>query len=231
MARVRTDEKRREIVDVAAHLFEEHGFERTSMSMIAERLGGSKATLYGYFKSKEQLLAAVLLYDVTDEADRLMNELLSSKDLRDGLVKLGIAYMTRRLSAVPISNVKMVATQPAGSTMGKEFFERVLGPAWQRLANRFGKMMDEGLLRKADPWVAAMHWKGLNEWDMFEKRLLGAIDGPDPKVLQKSATLAADAFLQLYGPVEAQSPPRGTSDTVAVETTDHLRPGVVGQRS
>ena len=58
--RVRTDEKRREIVDVASELFEEHGFERTSMSMISERLGGSKATLYGYFKSKEQLLAAVL---------------------------------------------------------------------------------------------------------------------------------------------------------------------------
>ena len=199
MARARTEEKRREIVDVASKLFEEHGFERTSMSMIAERLGGSKATLYGYFRSKEQLLAAVLLYDVTEEADRLMNELLSSSDLREGLIKLGIAYMTRRLSATPIANVRMVATQPAGSTVGKEFFERVLGPAWERLAKRFAAMMEQGLLRKADPWVAAMHWKGLNEWDMFEKRLLGAIDGPDPELLKRSATLAADAFLTLYG--------------------------------
>jgi AcrR family transcriptional regulator len=199
VARVRTEEKRREIVDVASELFEQHGFERTSMSMIADRLGGSKATLYGYFRSKEQLLAAVLLYDVTEEADRLMNELLSSKDLRDGLIKLGIAYMTRRLSATPIANIRMVATQPAGSTVGKEFFDRVLGPAWQRLARRFGLMMDQGLLKRADPWVAAMHWKGLNEWDMFEKRLLGAIDGPDPELLQKSSALAADAFLKLYG--------------------------------
>lgn len=197
--RVRTEEKRREIVDVASELFQEHGFERTSMSMIAERLGGSKATLYGYFKSKDQLLAAVLLYDVTDQADRLMNEFLSSADLREGLTKLGVAYMTRRLSAVPIANVRMVANQPAGSTIGKEFFERVLGPAWQRLANRFKLLMDQGLLRRADPWVAAMHWKGLNEWDMFEKRLLGAIEGPDPKEIQRASSLAADAFLQLYG--------------------------------
>ena len=149
--RVRTDEKRREIVDVASELFEEHGFERTSMSMISERLGGSKATLYGYFKSKEQLLAAVLLYDVTDQADRLMNEFLSSDDLRDGLIKLGVAYMTRRLSSVPIANVRMVANQPADSTLGKEFFERVLEPAWQRLARRFELMMDQGLLKRADP--------------------------------------------------------------------------------
>jgi len=198
--RVRTEEKRREIVSVASELFEEHGFERTSMSMISERLGGSKATLYGYFKSKEQLLAAVLLYDVTDQADRLMNEFLSSDDLREGLIKLGVAYMTRRLSSVPIANVRMVANQPADSTLGKEFFERVLEPAWQRLARRFELMMDQGLLKRADPWVAAMHWKGLNEWDMFEKRLLGAIRGPDLVVINRASTLAADAFLQLYGP-------------------------------
>jgi AcrR family transcriptional regulator len=200
VARVRTEEKRREIVKAASELFHEHGFDRTSMSMIAERLGGSKATLYGYFQSKEQLLAEALLYDVTDEADRLMNEFLSSDDLRDGLIKLGMAYMMRRLSAVPIANVKMVATQPEGSTIGKEFFDRVLGPAWQRLANRFQLLMDKGLLRRCDPWVAAMHWKGLNEWDMFEKRLLGAIDGPDPKLIEKTSALAADAFLALYGP-------------------------------
>ena len=201
--RVRTEEKRREIVDVASELFEKHGFERTSMSMISERLGGSKATLYGYFKSKEQLLAAVLLYDVTDQADRLMNEFLSSDDLRDGLIKLGVAYMTRRLSSVPIANVRMVANQPADSTLGKEFFERVLQPAWQRLATRFELMMDKGLLKRADPWVAAMHWKGLNEWDMFEKRLLGAIRGPDPDEINRASTLAADAFLKLYGPEKA----------------------------
>jgi AcrR family transcriptional regulator len=201
--RVRTEEKRREIVDVASELFEEHGFERTSMSMISERLGGSKATLYGYFKSKEQLLAAVLLYDVTDQADRLMTEFLSSDDLRDGLIKLGVAYMTRRLSSVPIANVRMVANQPADSTLGKEFFERVLQPAWQRLARRFELMMDKGLLKRADPWVAAMHWKGLNEWDMFEKRLLGAIRGPDPDEINRASTLAADAFLKLYGPEKA----------------------------
>jgi AcrR family transcriptional regulator len=197
--RVRTEEKRREIVKAAAELFEEHGFDRTSMSMISERLGGSKATLYGYFKSKEELLDAVLTYDVTEQADQLMHEFLSQKNVREGLIQLGVAYMTRRLSPTPIANVRNVANQPPGSTVGKQFYENVLGPAWKRLANRFKLMMDEGILIQADPWVAAMHWKGLNEWDMFEKRLLGAIDGPDPKFLKKSATLAADAFLQLYG--------------------------------
>ena len=199
MARVRTEEKRREIVLAAQQLFEEHGFDRTSMSMISERVGGSKATLYGYFSSKEEILSEVLVYDVTEEADRLMNEFLSNKNLREGLIKLGVAYMTRRLASTPVANIRMVATQPDGSVIGKRFYETVLRPAWERLAARLEMMMDEGTLKRADPWVAAMHWKGLNEWDMFEKRLLGAISGPDPKLLSKSAALAADAFLQLYG--------------------------------
>jgi AcrR family transcriptional regulator len=196
--RVRTEEKRREIVQAAQALFEEHGFDRTSMSMISERLGGSKATLYGYFRSKEEILQAVLVYDVTEEAERLMNELLADETLRNGLIQLGVAFLTRRLSSTPVANIRMVATQPAGSTIGKDFYERVLRPAWQRLAARFEMMMDEGILKRADPWVAAMHWKGLNEWDLFERRLLGAIEGPPDNLLEIS-TLAADAFLDLYG--------------------------------
>lgn len=202
--RVRTEAKRQEIVDIATQLFEQNGFERTSMSMISEKLGGSKATLYGYFKSKEELLQAVLNYDVTTEAERLMNQLLDGEDLRDGLISLGIAYLTRRLSNVPIANVRMVATQPHGSTIGKEFFENVLEPAWQRLARRFKMMMDDGRLKQADPWVAAMHWKGLCEWDMFEKRLLGASQQGDPQIIKKAAVLAADAFLTLYGVEKAE---------------------------
>jgi AcrR family transcriptional regulator len=195
---VRTEEKRQEIVKAAQELFEEHGFERTSMSMISERVGGSKATLYGYFRSKEEILQAVLVYDVTQEAERLMNELLANNTLRDGLIKLGVAYLGRRLSSTPVANIRMVSTQPEGSEIGKEFYQNVLRPAWQRLANRFEMMTDEGILRRADPWVAAMHWKGLNEWDFFEKRLLGAMPGPPDNIVEVS-TLAADAFLEIYG--------------------------------
>ena len=62
--RVRTEEKRQEIVRIAAELFEQLGYERTSMSAIAASVGGSKATLYGYFASKEDLLRAVLAAEI-----------------------------------------------------------------------------------------------------------------------------------------------------------------------
>jgi AcrR family transcriptional regulator len=204
LARVRTEQKRDEIVRVATELFEKHGYDRCSMAALSERLGGSKATLYGYFPSKEDLLRAVLDCQVATDADRMVQDFPSCPDLRESLILLGTGYLNKRTSSLPITNIRMVANQPAGSTMGKEFYENIIHPAFERLANRFEKLMDEGKLKRADPEVVTMHWKGLCDWDLFERRLLGVIDGPDPKLIKKVATLAADAFLKLYAPDEAK---------------------------
>jgi len=190
--RVRTEEKRQQIVLMAAELFAELGYERTSMSAIAARVGGSKATLYGYFPSKEDLFRAVLDRDVNAEADRLMQEFLAERDLRGGLIRLGIAFLTGHPARS--ATIRSVANQP----LAPEFYENVLRPAWQRLADRFAAMMKEGRLKFADPWVTAMHWKGLNEWDMLEKHLLCANVGTNPNEIVTAATAAADAFLKVY---------------------------------
>ena len=58
--RVKSEERRRAIIEVARQVFTELGFETTSMSQIAARVGGSKATLYNYFSSKDELFAAVI---------------------------------------------------------------------------------------------------------------------------------------------------------------------------
>ncbi len=199
MARVRTDEKRDEIVRIATELFQRFGYDRCSMAVISENLGGSKATLYGYFPSKEELLRAVLDCQVATDADRVVQDFPATDDLRDSLILLGSAYLNKRMSSLPITNIRMVANQPAGSTMGKEFYNNIIHPAFERLTEKFTELMEEGKLKHADPEVVTMHWKGLCDWDLFERRLLGAIDGPDPKVIKKVATLAADAFLKLYG--------------------------------
>src|SRR4029079_545200 len=89
-----------------------------------------------------------------------------------------------------------------GSTMGKEFYENIIRPAFQGVANQFELLMDRGELKRADPWVVLLHGSGLNDWDLLERRLIGAICGPEDVDVKKVATLAADAFLKLYGPDE-----------------------------
>ena len=64
MARKRAEDyadKREAILDRAARLFADHGFDRASMSALAAACGVSKALLYHYYDSKE-----ALLFDVID---------------------------------------------------------------------------------------------------------------------------------------------------------------------
>lgn len=199
MVRTKSDEKRREIIRVAAESFQELGFERTSMLTIAERMRGSKQTLYNYFSSKEELLRAVLDFDVAEVADQAMEEFLGEKSLRKGLTRLGEVYLARQLAPLAISNMRIVATQPAGSGIGEDFYQNILCAAWKRVADTFQALMAEGKLRRADPWLAAMHFRGLVLQDLLERQLLNAAAQADPKEVKAAARHAADAFLRIYG--------------------------------
>lgn len=208
MVRTKSDEKRREIIRVAAKTFEELGFERTSMLTIAERMRGSKQTLYNYFGSKEELLRAVLDVDVGDVADQAMEELRTEKSLRKGLSRLGEIYLTRQLAPQAISNIRIVATQPAESGIGDDFYRNILCVAWKRVADVFKMLMADGKLKRADPWLAAMHFKGLVLQDLLERQLLNAAKAANPKEIQTAVKNAVEAFLRIYGPDEPETKPK-----------------------
>lgn len=53
-------ERKKDIMDMAAQLFLSRGYEETSVNLIVEQLGVAKGTFYHYFKSKEDILEAVL---------------------------------------------------------------------------------------------------------------------------------------------------------------------------
>jgi AcrR family transcriptional regulator len=199
MVRTRSDEKRREIIRVAAEAFQDLGYERTSMLTIAERMSGSKQTLYNYFPSKEDLLRAVLDFDVGDVANQAMEEFLGEKSLRKGLTRLGEIYLARQLAPMAISNMRIVATQPAESGIGEDFYQNILCVAWKRVADAFKAQMAEGKLRRADPWLAAMHFKGLMLQDLLERQLLNAAKPTDSREVEAAVKQAVDAFLRIYG--------------------------------
>ena len=75
------EETRRLIVETAAKLFLEKGYEKTSIQDIINNLGGlSKGAIYYHFKSKEEIMYAVadLLYA---DSDKAMAEICRRKDL------------------------------------------------------------------------------------------------------------------------------------------------------
>ena len=70
-------ETRERILDVALELFNEQGYDKTSLREIAERLGVTKAALYYHFERKEDILLELHLRlhalggSLLDQLDRL----------------------------------------------------------------------------------------------------------------------------------------------------------------
>jgi AcrR family transcriptional regulator len=170
------------------------------MLTIAERMSGSKQTLYNYFPSKEDLLRAVLEVDVTEVVEEALATFAAQKDLRKAFIALGKVYLSRQLAPLAISNFRNAATQPAESKLGEDFYRKNLCVAWRRFADVLKSLMDEGKLRRADSWLAAMHFKGLVLQDLLERVILGAADSVDEREMNAAAKHAADAFLRVYGP-------------------------------
>lgn len=81
----RKHERRKAIIEVARISFLENGYAATSMSGLLDTLGGSKSTLWSYFRSKEDLFRAVIDDATTEFRDSLISALAPHKGLAESL--------------------------------------------------------------------------------------------------------------------------------------------------
>ena len=195
--RVKTDEKRREIVAKAWELFKKDGFERTTMSGISEHLGGSKATLYSYYDSKEQLFAAALEQVIRDPADQVFAYLAQPGKLKTRLLNFARAMLKARLSEDLIAVEQALITEARRSELGELLRARFVQPQWHRLAAALDREMVAGQLRKADPMLATWHFRGLVEADLVERRLHGETIITAHEI-KKAVESGVDAFMKAY---------------------------------
>ncbi|HZX01399.1 TetR/AcrR family transcriptional regulator [Kribbella sp.] len=79
------------ILDAAADLFLEAGYDSTSLARVAERAGVSRATLFKQFPTKAELFEATLLSAGGTASGELVDP--SAADFSAGLVTIGLAYV------------------------------------------------------------------------------------------------------------------------------------------
>jgi AcrR family transcriptional regulator len=73
MTSVKDSERRGRYLDAALRLFAEHGYVGTTMDMVIAETGGSKATLYKHFPTKEDLVTG-LMARVADTVSHVMDD-------------------------------------------------------------------------------------------------------------------------------------------------------------
>jgi len=96
---------RRQVLDVAVALFNEQGYDATSVAALAERLGLSKSALYHHFASKEQLLAIALetaLSRLEAALDEALAREASAADRLEHVIRGAVAALTAELPSVTL---------------------------------------------------------------------------------------------------------------------------------
>lgn len=196
--RVKTEEKRRAIIDIAAQVFRVKGFAAASMAEISARLGGSKGTLYSYFTSKEELFSAVVL-----ELGRLLTGPMYEELEQSRNPKTAIRLFARRLvnlfaSPEAIDFRRLLAAEGARTGIGKLAYETIEAAHHERFARFYSAQASAGLLREADPHRAATHIEGLCSAGPVQRLIEGVVERVSDEELMATADAAADVFLRGY---------------------------------
>lgn len=120
--------KRRDVLDGARRVFFDKGFDGASMDEIARAGGVSKATIYVYFDSKEDLFEALVQVDRRQSAELMFEFEGDDPDVARQLRRIGVSFMTMMVRPDHIKMVRMVmGVAEKFPRIGQTFFET--GPA------------------------------------------------------------------------------------------------------
>jgi AcrR family transcriptional regulator len=172
---LRSDLVMEKIVASAAQLFAQRGYRATTLRDIANQLGMSKAALYHYIQSKEDLLQPVYI-DVLQEGMAELQAIVSST-----------APPGEKLSIAIERHMQRIATKPAMFALSLQTNEdlpensrQVIGELRDTSTNLFCAIIAEGVacgeMHTAEPKMAALGLLGMLNWTQRWFRPEGRLD-------------------------------------------------------
>src|SRR5262249_29128068 len=148
-------QRRERILQVAREVFFEEGFGAATMSTIAARLGGSKGTLYAYFKNKEDLFDAII-QDMCRVLERMLVLEAEGGGVRAALMDLGREMVTAMNSDEAVRTLQLVIEESRRNPdLARRFDEAGPQVGSARLAAYLARCHAKGEIDTPDPVYAA----------------------------------------------------------------------------
>ena len=152
----RGEARRSALLEAARDVFLEQGYEGTSIEEIVRRVGGSKASLYSYFGSKEGLFWEVALMLTEEFVQELAVPTQANPELEQTLNALGMRFLRGFLDPAGCRLLRtLIAESQRFPELAQQYFER--GPMRVRraLGDYLRLQRDAGRIDCADPDMAA----------------------------------------------------------------------------
>jgi len=154
MARIvkKPEERKREIVQAARNLFQTEGYDRVTMQDVIHHVGIAKGTIYHYFKSKSDLLEAVIqaiTHELLEQMQQVVDETKGSAlQKMEELVKQGDGSSSQ-------SAVLEQLHKPGNEAMHVQLLTTVLAQQAPLYAQLIQQGCDEGLFQTNYPLECA----------------------------------------------------------------------------
>jgi len=157
------DDKRLEIIERCADLFDSDGYHRATMQMLADEVGLGKPTLYHYFRSKTEILYAIHQLQISALIDGL-----------DSVQRRGLAPEELLLHAAR-DILQQIANHPGYVRAFFEHYGELEGPKRAEIRARRKEYFDKicaiikagmaaGAFRKSDIELSAYGFLGICSW-------------------------------------------------------------------
>jgi AcrR family transcriptional regulator len=200
-----------QILEVAARVFCERGYEATSMGDVAAAVGMTKAGLYHHIAAKEDLLAAIMNYGmdlfeerVLAQTTRIADPLERLRRTLKGHLLLVLRDRPKEVTVILHEGGALPAAARARIDARKKRYIRFLEKTIRELVMR-------KVARPVDPTVAAFALLGMVNWSYQWFRAGGRLD---EEQIAESMTrfflhgLVADPASSGRRPVARRRPPR-----------------------
>lgn len=171
------------------------------MSDICDQLGCSKATLYSYFPSKEQLFFEVALNASEDEFQATHNALDPSiDDITEALETFGQRFLDFIYSPRVQAVRRLVMSEAGRGDLGRRCYDQGPQRSEAEVTQFLQAAMSAGKLRQADPKLAALQLRGLLEAEWIDRFMFHLFDKPAADEVSQTVKRAVASFMAAYGP-------------------------------
>jgi TetR/AcrR family transcriptional repressor of mexJK operon len=192
--------KRHQILVGARQVFIELGFERTSVSLIAERAGVSKATLYNHFEDKVSLFTSCL-GEECEEAHAALAGILEapSGDLEAALFAIGEKVHRLLISPTTMALHRIIVAEAHRfPEVGQQLYDMIARYTEQILGGFMKMWSDRGALHVEDPVLAANQFVDLCRGDAYKRVELGIAKEISDEEVRATVAAALRTFLRAY---------------------------------
>jgi len=200
-AATEADARIEQILNAAADLFLQEGFDRASVAAIAKLAGASKETLYSRFPTKKELFEAVISRKTEILLQKFSRVLAAENPVENTLERYGrdlLDFMllpeTQRL------NRTLIASAPQFPELANHYWHACPGREKQQLAEYFHEQSQAGALAVPNPAKAAELFFSLCLGEFLSHAYLLVQEAPTTSDKKLHIRAAVQVFLAAFGP-------------------------------